>query len=182
MPRPPNRLALTAMIPLILAACPGPQGPIVPVNTGDSTAPEVFAVETLGRKGGDLRVTPTSGPVSGSLAADESMQVVARVDDPEGVKEVTIWEGAKQTCVDAAGDATSEGSLDGQAAVTSTDSGGAATTTAQRTASHAVNVAGYTCPAGTRLLSLVLVYWTTGRNYAGTETRSSKLTLTFTSP
>lgn len=102
-------IAAFSMVCLVVAACPGPQGTTVPINTADTSLPTVFALETLGRKGGEVGVTATSGPVSAMLAADDSIAVVGRVDDSDGVRTVAVWGTSKKICVDAAGFATMTG-------------------------------------------------------------------------
>jgi hypothetical protein len=167
---------------LIAVSC-GPQGQSVPINTGDSTPPVVFSLETLGRQGGDLRVSQTSGPASGTLSATDSIAVAGRVDDPDGVKGVAIWGTEKKTCIDpVSGLGTTTGpGLAGVPLIESTDTQTSGTTTNQRAISTPVRVSDYSCPQGQKL-SFELVFWATGQNYGGGTAQSAQLTLTFAAP
>lgn len=162
---------------IAVSAC-GPQGSQVPVNTGDTTAPAIFSLETVGRRGGELRVTQTSGPVSGTLAADESIAVVARADDPEGVLYVGIWGGRKLICAEPSGGYVASGT----ALVTSTDTAVAGgTTTVQRIVSYPVRFTDLECPEGSGL-PLEFEFWAGAGNFGGMSTDSNILTLKFIAP
>jgi hypothetical protein len=175
-------LALAACL-LTASACTGPQGSSVPVNTGDTTPPVVFSLETLGRQGGDLHVTETSGAVSGTLAASDSIQVAARGDDSEGVRQVAIWGTTTKTCTDPSGNATREGpGLAGAPLADSTDTAApGGTTTIQRVVSVPLRLADYSCQAGSRL-ALEFDFWVTAQNFGGGTAQSEHLTLTFNQP
>lgn len=169
----------------VASACNEPQGSPVPVNTGDTTPPVIFSLGTQGREGGDLRVTETSGPVSGTMAADESMAVVARADDPEGVRTVEIWGTVEKTCADPqSGLSTRTGpGLVALPLVENIDTATAGgTTTDQRTVRHPVVMTTFTCPQGQRL-SLKLVFWAEAANFGGVRAPLSDfLTLMFDAP
>ena len=141
----------------------------------------MFTLETLGRQGGELRVSETSGPVAGTLSANDSIQLAARGDDPEGVRQVAIWGTTEKTCTDANGIATRQGpSLAGAPLAESTDTattGG--TTTNQRVVTYPVRVADYTCPQGSTV-SFELIFWATTQNFGGGTDQSDTLTLTYT--
>lgn len=180
-------MRLIAGIALVVAtsACGEPQGSPVPVNTGDTTPPVIFSLGTQGREGGEIRVTQTSGPVSGAMVADESMAVVARADDPEGVRTVEIWGTEEKTCADPqSGLSTRTGpGLVALPLVENIDTATAGgTTTNQRTVRHPVVMTSFTCPPGQQL-SLELVFWAEAENFGGERAPLSDfLTMTFEAP
>jgi hypothetical protein len=166
---------------VISVSCTGPQGASVPINTADTTPPVIFSLETVGRQGGELFVSQSSGPVSGSLAATDSFIVAARADDPEGVRQVQILGTLMKGCTNPQ---TGEGAVGapgpGDVLAESTETS-TTTTTIQRVVSTPVRMADYTCNPGENL-SVELVFWATGQNFGGGAVQSDKLTLTFTTP
>ena len=175
-------MTLIVVVGSVAVVSCGPQGASVQINTGDTSPPVVFSLETLGRQGGEVRVSQTSGPMSATLSPTDSLAVAARVDDPDGVKQVAIWGTEKKTCTDPTGVGTVTGpGLAGAPLIDSTDNATSGTTTNQRTISQPVRVADYTCPQGQKM-SLELVFWATGQNYGGGTAQSDHLTLTFTTP
>lgn len=163
-------------------ACNGPQGSPVPINTGDTTSPVIYSLATVGRQAGDLDVNQTSGPLTGALSATDSIQVAARADDPDGVRQVAIWGTERKTCTDpqsGLGTITGPG-LAGAPIAESTETA-TGTTTNQRVVSTPVRISDYSCPQGQKL-SLELVFWATGQNFGGGTAQSDQLTLTFTAP
>src|SRR5439155_1740005 len=97
--------------------------------------------------------TQSSGAVSATLSATDSLAVAARADDPDGVKEVAIWGTDKETCTDSQGLATVRGpGLAGAPLVESADTATSGTTTVQRTVSQPVVILYGTSPgAGGRI-------------------------------
>ena len=176
--------AIVASIAVTIAGCQeGPEGSPVPVNTADSTPPLVFELTTQGKEGGEIRVTAASGPLSGTMAADESMAVIARIDDPEGVKAAEVWGTEEKTCIASNGIATQTGpGLVAVPLIANTDTataGGTART--RRSARQPVVLSNFTCPQGQEM-SLELVFWAEGENFGGGRVRSDVMTLTFTAP
>lgn len=167
----------------IVVGCPGGQGQTVPINTADATPPSVFVLETLGRKGGEVRVTTTSGDVSGTLAADDSIALSGRVDDSEGVKQAALWGTTEKTCLFADGHAEKQGpELVGAPLVESTDPATSGSTTTQRVVSHPLKVSDSVCAQGSGLTGLKFVFWVTGQNWGVGIAQSATLTLTFSNP
>jgi hypothetical protein len=178
-----SRLFLTATVSFLAAGC-DLTGSTVPVSTGDVSPPTVAGPETLGRQGGELAVTPTSGAVTGSWSGTESIVIAARAEDPEGVKEVAIWGTTQKTCTDAGGTATNEGpgSATVQLAVSTDPATPGGTAQSARQVQLVVKAADFRCPAGTVSLAVKQEFWVTGRNFGGGETKSDKLTLTHARP
>ena len=153
----------------------------MPVNTADTTPPVIFELTTQGKEGGDIEVTPTSGPVTGTLAADKSMAVIARAEDPEGVQSVEVWGTEEKTCGNPqTGLSTRTGpgfvALPLIANTDTATTGGTART--QRSARQPVVLSSFTCPQGQEL-SLKLVFWGEAESFGGARTRSDVMTLTF---
>ena len=174
--------ALVACVVVVAACEVGPEGSPVPVNTADTTPPVIFEVTTQGKEGGDIRVTTSSGSITGTLADDESMAVIVRAEDPEGVQAAEVWGTEEKTCTDLqSGIATRTGpGLVALPLIASTDSatsGGTARTI--RSARQPVVMSDFTCPQGDEL-SLKLVFWGEAESFGGARTRSDVMTLTFT--
>ena len=175
---------LVACVAVFSACEQGPEGSPVPVNTADTTPPVIFEVTTQGKEGGDIRVTTTSGSISGTLASDESMAVIVRAEDPEGVKSAEVWGTEEKTCTDPqSGIATRTGpGLVALPLIASTDTataGGTARTV--RSARQPVVMTSFTCPQGEEL-SLKLVFWGEAESFGGARTRSDVMTVNFTAP
>ena len=176
--------ALVACVAVVSACEQGPEGSPVPVNTADTTPPVILEVTTQGKEGGDIEVTPSSGSITGTLAADESMAVIVRAQDPEGVKAAEVWGTEEKTCTDPqSGIATRTGpGLVALPLIANTDSattGGTARTI--RSARQPVVMTDFTCPSGDEL-SLKLVFWGEAESFGGARTRSDLMTLSFTTP
>jgi hypothetical protein len=163
-----------------LLACTGPVGPTVPVPASDSTPPVLTALETLDRVGGQLSVTPSSGAVAGSWSGAESLTISARVDDPEGAREVAIWGTTRTTCFSA--DGTGSGGNPGLAsaplAVNSDSATPGGATQTGRVVTYTIRMSDFSCAPEFVGLSVEHVLWAIGRNYGGGEARSANLTLT----
>ena len=178
-----KRVALLAVC-VCVAGCSGGTGSPVPVPSSDSTPPVVTAVGTLGKSGGEVEVTPTSGPISASWKGASSLVLGARAEDPEGVREVAIWGTTEKTCTDASGIATKTGpGLPGAPLAASTDTatpGG--TTYSARQVQYTIEVSSFVCPPGTQELIAKQVFWATATNFGAGATKSDTLTLTYTRP
>ena len=145
-----------------------PLGSAVPINTADTSPPVIISLRTQGHEGGELQVTQTSGPITGTLAANESMAIIAVAEDPEGVRTVEVWGTDEKTCTSQSGIATRTGP--GLVALPLKESTDTATfpgeTRTQRSARHGVVMTDFTCPPGQELW-LELVFWAEAVNYAG---------------
>jgi hypothetical protein len=174
------RRALAVLVFAGVAACTGPMGATVSVPPSDTTPPVLTVLETLDRAGGQLSVTPTSGPVAGSWGGPEAITIAARVDDPEGAREIAIWGEGTLTCYQ--GEIASMGQpLLGGAIATNTDPASpGGTTQTGRVVTYVARLGDFDCPASDTGLHLELKFWAVGKNFGTGEARSETLTLTHT--
>jgi len=146
--------------------------------------PTAIKLSALDLPDGTLTATSFTGPLGAQWSARETLTLFARVDDPEGVREVAVWGTTKHTCVAASGLATTRGpglATAPLAVSTHVPEPGEMARTA-REIHYTIQARDFSCPAGSRQLIVEQVFWAAGNNFGGGAITSNTLTLTYVRP
>ena len=153
-------------------------------GSGDDTGPRpartprsrmgraIDSVTAFDLPDGSLTATSSSGPVGAQWADRETLTLFARVDDPEGVREVAIWGTTKLTCVPASGLATTRGPglVTAPLTVSTDDAKAGEMTRTAREVEWTIQAGDFRCPARSQLIA-EQVFWGAGSNFGAATLR-----------